>query len=88
MVICISVSVPTFKTQNNPVLNEDVKDDKAGLSKKEMLALGCGILFFLSFFVAVSAQLKAKWTLYRLFRKFIRMNRVLLLDTMHQKQQH
>lgn len=47
---------------------------KVDLTEEEIVTLSCGVLFFVSFFIAMSVQIKAKHTVYQLFVKFIMQN--------------
>lgn len=42
------------------------------LTTEEVITLSCGITFFISFFVAMSVEIKAKRTIYQICRKCIR----------------
>lgn len=47
---------------------------KADLTTEEIVTLACGVLFFISFFVAMTVQIKARHTVYQLFVKLIMHN--------------
>ncbi len=44
------------------------------LTTEEIITLSCGVLFFVSFFIAMSVQIKAKHTVYQLCVKFVMHN--------------
>lgn len=47
---------------------------KVDLTTEEIITLACGVLFFVSFFIAMSVEIKAKHTIYQLIVKFITQN--------------
>ncbi|KAL8588998.1 hypothetical protein ACOMHN_047979 [Nucella lapillus] len=50
------------------------RDKEIELTPKEIITLICGIMFFVSFFVAMTVEIKAKHTIYRLFLRFLSHN--------------
>ena len=44
------------------------------LTTEEIITLTCGIMFFVSFFIAMTVEIKARHTIYRLFLKFLSHN--------------
>jgi E3 ubiquitin-protein ligase MARCH1/8 len=44
------------------------------LTMEEIITLTCGIMFFVSFFIAMTVEIKARHTIYRLFLRFISHN--------------
>lgn len=54
------------------ILFQEEKGDKS-LTKEELITISCGITFFLSFFIAMGAELKAKHAIHYIFKKFIRL---------------
>ena len=44
------------------------------MTTEEIVTLSCGVLFFVSFFIAMSVQIKARHTIYQLFVKFLMQN--------------
>ncbi|KAH9504674.1 hypothetical protein Btru_062552 [Bulinus truncatus] len=69
MISCAVATVLCFLADHG-----QVADNKAQLSTEEIITLTCGVLFFISFFAAMTVEIKAKHTVYRLFRKFIMRN--------------
>lgn len=53
---------------------EEDGHSQVDLTSEEVATLCCGVLFFVSFFVAMYAQIKAKHTLYQLFTRFASLN--------------
>lgn len=48
--------------------------DKVKLTSEEVITLTCGVLFFVAFFIAMTVEIKARHTLYKLFMRFITHN--------------
>jgi len=71
MIICSVVTILSFKQSADtlPKVGPDTE-----LSSSELLTLSCGVLFFLSFFVAMYVEVKAELTIYQLICKFFQMN--------------
>lgn len=44
------------------------------LSMEEIITLTCGVMFFVSFFIAMTVEIKARHTVYRLFCRFLSHN--------------
>ena len=95
MFVCAGVAI-SFFAFSGAVAQEDGDEVEAkltgeqeksggGLTRTERLALACGVFFFLGFFVAVTAQLKAEWNVCRAVRTFVRTNHVLLVDVAQPK---
>jgi len=71
MITCSIVTILCFKQ------NGDIKSrvgPNTELSASELMTLSCGVLFFLSFFVAMYVEVKAENTIYQLICKFLYMN--------------
>ncbi|KAK7100894.1 E3 ubiquitin-protein ligase MARCHF4-like [Littorina saxatilis] len=49
-------------------------DKQVELTTQEIITLTCGIMFFVSFFIAMTVEIKARHTIYRLFLKFLSHN--------------
>lgn len=62
MIICSVVTILSFKQSADtlPKVGPDTE-----LSSSELLTLSCGVLFFLSFFVAMYVEVKAELTIYQ-----------------------
>merc|ERR1719450_195837 len=71
MIICSVATILSFK-QSADTLPKVGPDNE--LSTSELLTLSCGVLFFLSFFVAMYVEVKAELTIYQLICKFFQMN--------------
>ncbi|XP_055886986.1 E3 ubiquitin-protein ligase MARCHF2-like isoform X2 [Biomphalaria glabrata] len=69
MITCAVATVLCFLSDHG-----QVADNKSQLSTEEVITLTCGVLFFISFFAAMTVEIKARHTVYRLFRKFIVRN--------------
>lgn len=48
--------------------------NKAKLTTEEVITLTCGVMFFVAFFIAMTVEIKARHTLYKLFLRFIMHN--------------
>jgi len=72
MIGCAVATVMCFLSDkgNMPRLSRN----KVDLTTEEIVTLTCGVLFFVSFFIAMSVQIKARHTIYQLFVKFIMQN--------------
>lgn len=57
------------RTREGPHRSKQVE-----LTTEEIITLTCGIMFFVSFFVAMTVEIKARHTIYRLFLKFVSHN--------------
>ena len=62
MIICSVATILSFK-QSADTLPKVGPDNE--LSTSELLTLSCGVLFFLSFFVAMYVEVKAELTIYQ-----------------------
>lgn len=69
MVICAVATVMCFLSDNG-----QISQAKTYLSTEEVITLTCGVMFFVSFFLAMTVEIKARHTIYRLFMKFILHN--------------
>jgi E3 ubiquitin-protein ligase MARCH1/8 len=72
MVGCAIATIMCFLSDKGRISN--LTRNKASLTTEEIVTLSCGVLFFVSFFIAMSVQIKAKHTIYQLFVKFIMQN--------------
>lgn len=48
--------------------------NKVKLTTEEVITLTCGVMFFVAFFIAMTVEIKARHTLYKLFLRFIMQN--------------
>ncbi|WAR22988.1 MARH1-like protein [Mya arenaria] len=48
--------------------------NKAKLTTEEVITLTCGVMFFVAFFIAMTVEIKARHTLYKLFLRFLTHN--------------
>ncbi|XP_045160186.2 E3 ubiquitin-protein ligase MARCHF8-like [Mercenaria mercenaria] len=48
--------------------------NKVKLTSEEIITLTCGVMFFVAFFIAMTVEIKARHTLYKLFLRFIMHN--------------
>ena len=72
MIGCAIATVMCFLSDKGQV--RKLPRNNVELTTEEIVTLSCGIVFFVSFFVAMSVEIKAKHTVYQLFRKFIYRN--------------
>ncbi|KAK2145634.1 hypothetical protein LSH36_667g00021 [Paralvinella palmiformis] len=72
MIGCAIATVMCFLSDKEHISN--LPRNKVELSTEEIITLSCGVLFFVSFFIAMSVQIKARHTVYQLFVKFITQN--------------
>ena len=72
MIGCAIATVMSFLADKGRI--NKFPRNKATLTTEEIITLSCGVLFFVSFFIAMSVQIKARRTLYQLFVKFIMQN--------------
>lgn len=79
MCVCVGVISMVLKRDNTLTRSGSGKE-KAGLTETEMATLSCGVLFFVSFFAAMIAQIKANWSLWKLTRLFFEANYVLQIE--------
>lgn len=66
MAACAVATVLCFLSDNG-----QAPQKKSQLSLEEIVTLVCGVLFFVSFFLAMTVEIKARHTVYRLLQKFI-----------------
>ncbi|XP_074643677.1 E3 ubiquitin-protein ligase MARCHF4-like [Tubulanus polymorphus] len=72
MISCAVATVMCFLSDKGRI--SKFPRDKVDLTPEEIITLSCGVLFFLSFFIAMTVQIKAKHTIYQLFVKCIVQN--------------
>ena len=72
MIGCAVATVMCFLSDKGQI--RKLPRNNVDLTTEEIITLACGIIFFVSFFVAMSVEIKAKHTLYQLFVKFINRN--------------
>lgn len=72
MIGCAIATVMCFLSDKEQISNGT--RNKVDLTTEEIVTLSCGVLFFVSFFIAMSVQIKARHTVYQLFVKFIMQN--------------
>ena len=72
MIACAVATVMCFLSDKGQI--SKFPRNKVDLTTEEIITLSCGVLFFVSFFIAMSVQIKAKHTIYQLFVKFIMQN--------------
>ncbi|XP_067945530.1 E3 ubiquitin-protein ligase MARCHF8-like [Watersipora subatra] len=73
MITCAVATVLCFITDNEQP--RSVPTD-APLTKEEVITICCGITFFISFFVSMSAEIKAKKTIHQILKKCFKHNTV------------
>ncbi|XP_064626161.1 E3 ubiquitin-protein ligase MARCHF4-like isoform X2 [Lineus longissimus] len=72
MISCAIATVMCFLSDKGRITK--FPRNKVDLTPEEIITLSCGVLFFLSFFIAMTVQIKARHTIYQLFVKFIMQN--------------
>ena len=72
MIACAIATVMCFLSDKEQITK--LKQNKVDLTTEEIITLSCGVLFFVSFFIAMSVQIKAKHTIYQVLMKFIMQN--------------
>ncbi|XP_013389797.1 E3 ubiquitin-protein ligase MARCH4 [Lingula anatina] len=72
MLSCAVITVMCFLSDKGQI--SKFPRNKVDLTTEEIVTLICGVLFFVSFFIAMSVQIKAKHTVYQLIVKFIMQN--------------
>lgn len=72
MISCAVATVMCFLSDNGQV--QKSTKNKVKLTTEEVITLSSGVMFFVSFFVAMTVEIKAKHTIYKLFVKFIMQN--------------
>lgn len=75
MVTCAVATVLCFLSDSG-----QVAQTKSHLSTEEVITLTCGVLFFVSFFLAMTVEIKARHTVYSLFLKFILQNTIWYIE--------
>ncbi|GAB1601559.1 E3 ubiquitin-protein ligase MARCH4-like [Argonauta hians] len=72
MISCAVATVMCFLSDNGQV--QKSTKNKVKLTTEEVITLSSGVMFFVSFFVAMTVEIKAKHTIYKLFVKFVMQN--------------
>ena len=72
MVGCAIATIMCFLSDRDQV-NKFPKN-KVKLTTEEIITLTCGVMFFVAFFIAMTVEIKARHTLYKLFMKFLTHN--------------
>ena len=72
MISCAIATIMCFLSNKGQITK--FPRNKVELTNEEIITLSCGVLFFVSFFIAMSVQIKAKHTVYQLIIKFIMQN--------------
>ena len=72
MIACAIATVMCFLSDKEQITK--LPRNKVDLTPEEIITLSCGVIFFVSFFIAMSVQIKAKHTVYQLLVKFITQN--------------
>lgn len=79
MISCAVVTVMCFLSDKGEI--SKFPKNKVELSTEEIITLSCGVMFFVSFFIAMTVEIKAKHTVYKLFAKFIMQNMEWKIDS-------
>ncbi|XP_067936311.1 E3 ubiquitin-protein ligase MARCHF8-like [Watersipora subatra] len=61
------------------------EEEKASLTVTELITLTCGVVFFVTFMIAVTVEIKARHTIYDIFRNVIRHNTVWVIENYNRK---
>ena len=72
MVGCAIATIMCFLSDRDQI-NKFPKN-KVKLTMEEIITLTCGVMFFVAFFIAMTVEIKARHTLYKLFMRFIMHN--------------
>ncbi|XP_046361614.1 E3 ubiquitin-protein ligase MARCHF4-like [Haliotis rufescens] len=72
MIGCAVATVLCFLSDKGQITN--LPKNKVELTSEEVITLACGVFFFVSFFIAMTVEIKAKHTVYKLFIKFLTQN--------------
>jgi len=72
MIGCAIATVMCFLSDRGNVVK--FPKDKVRLTTEEVITLTCGVMFFVAFFIAMTVEIKARHTLYKLFRRFMMHN--------------
>ena len=72
MIGCAIATVMCFLSDRDQI-NKFPKN-KVKLTMEEIITLTCGVMFFVAFFIAMTVEIKARHTLYKLFMRFIMHN--------------
>lgn len=72
MISCAVATVMCFLSDKGQITK--FPQNRAELTTEEIITLSCGVLFFVSFFIAMSVEIKAKHTVYKLAVKFLMQN--------------
>ena len=75
MISCAVATILCFLTDQKKVNRDaEVQRSKVDLAPDEIITLTCGVVFFVSFFIAMTVQIKAKHTVYQLCVKLVMQN--------------
>lgn len=69
MIGCAIATVMCFLSDKGQITK--LPKNKVELTLEEIITLACGVMFFVAFFVAMTVEIKAKHTVYKLCMKFI-----------------
>lgn len=72
MIGCAIATIMCFLSDRDQV-NKFPKN-KTKLTTEEIITLTCGVMFFVAFFIAMTVEIKARHTLYKLFMRFLMHN--------------
>ncbi|XP_060084984.1 E3 ubiquitin-protein ligase MARCHF8-like [Ylistrum balloti] len=69
MIGCAIATVMCFLSDKGQITK--FPKNKVELTLEEIITLACGVMFFVAFFIAMTVEIKAKHTVYKLCMKFI-----------------
>ncbi|KAJ8305809.1 hypothetical protein KUTeg_016354 [Tegillarca granosa] len=72
MIGCAIATVMCFLSDKGQITK--FPKNKVELTTEEIITLACGVMFFVAFFIAMTVEIKAKHTVYKLLMKFIMHN--------------
>lgn len=72
MIGCAVATVMCFLSDKGQITK--FPKNKVELSVEEIITLACGVMFFVAFFIAMTVEIKAKHTIYKLFMRFVMHN--------------
>lgn len=71
MMGCAIATVMCFLSDKEQIAKTEKNLD---LTTEEIVTLSCGVMFFVAFFIAMTVEIKARHTMYKLFMKFVMHN--------------
>ncbi|CAC5401146.1 MARCH1_8 [Mytilus coruscus] len=79
MIGCAVATIMCFLSDKGQITK--FPKNKVELTTEEIITLGCGVAFFVAFFIAMTVEIKAKHTVYKLCMRFIMHNTEWAVDS-------